>query len=117
MHIMNRKLKFLYSEKAPKFCEIFPLLLSYAVPVKSKGNFLAFSEYVNFTYLHSRSDKMECNDSEIRFFFHPLLTSNFDKLFGDCYARIRVTSLLDPELAESNAYPRKSTIIFTHFKY
>ena len=44
--------KFIYSEKATKFCEIFPLLLSYVVPVKSKGkisqNFVAFSEYMNF---------------------------------------------------------------------
>ena len=40
------------SEKATKFCEIFPLLLSSVVPVKSKGkisqNFVAFSEYMNF---------------------------------------------------------------------
>ena len=30
-------LKFIYSEKAAKFRKIFPLLLSYVVPVKSKG--------------------------------------------------------------------------------
>ena len=46
------ELKFIYSEKGTKFCEIFPLLLSYVVPVKSKGkisqNFVAFSEYMNF---------------------------------------------------------------------
>ena len=45
-------LKFIYSEKATKFCKIFTLLLSYVVPVKSKvkisQNFVAFSEYVNF---------------------------------------------------------------------
>ena len=45
-------LKFMYSEKAKKFCEIFTLLLPYEVPVKSKAkilqNFLAFSEYMNF---------------------------------------------------------------------
>ena len=29
-------LKFIYSEKATKFCEIFTLLSSYVVPVKSK---------------------------------------------------------------------------------
>ena len=48
------KLKFIYSEKATKFCEIFPLLLSYVVPVKSKGKilqkFVAFSEYMNFNH-------------------------------------------------------------------
>ena len=46
-------LKFIYSEKATKFCEIFTLILSYVVPVESKvkisQNFVAFSEYVNFT--------------------------------------------------------------------
>ena len=46
---------FIYSEKATKFCEIFTLLLSYVVPVKSKvkisQNFVAISEYMNFIYL------------------------------------------------------------------
>ena len=46
-------LKFIYSEKTTKFCELFTLLLSYVVPVKSKvkisQNFVAFSEYMNFT--------------------------------------------------------------------
>ena len=46
------KLKFIYSEKATKFCEIFPLLLSTVHTVKIKGkisqNFVAFSEYMNF---------------------------------------------------------------------
>ena len=45
--------KFKYSEKATKFCEILTLVLFYAVPVKSKvkisQNFVASSEYVNFT--------------------------------------------------------------------
>ena len=44
-------LKFIYSEKATKFCEIFPLLLTTVHTVKSKGNisqnFVAFSEYMN----------------------------------------------------------------------
>ena len=45
--------KFMCSEKATKFCEISTLLLSYVVPVKGKveilQNFVAFSEYMNFT--------------------------------------------------------------------
>ena len=45
-------IKFIYSEKATKFCKIFTLLSSYVVPVKSKvnisQNFVAFSEYVSF---------------------------------------------------------------------
>ena len=40
-------------QKATKLSEIFTLLLSYALPVKSKlkilQNFVAFSEYMNFT--------------------------------------------------------------------
>ena len=51
-----KKVKFIYSEKSTKFCEIFTLLLSYAVPVKSKvnilQNFVAFSEYFNFNKVH-----------------------------------------------------------------
>ena len=44
--------KFIYSEKATKFCEIFPLLFTVCTVVKSKRkisqNFVAFSEYMNF---------------------------------------------------------------------
>ena len=49
-------LKFIYSEKATKFCEISTLFLSYVVPVKSKveilQKFVAFSEYRNSTSLY-----------------------------------------------------------------
>ena len=42
--------KFIFSEKATKFCKTSTLLLFYVVPVKSKisQNFVAFSEYMNF---------------------------------------------------------------------
>ena len=44
--------KFINSEKATKFCEIFPILLNICTVLKSKGkisqNFVAFSEYMNF---------------------------------------------------------------------
>ena len=46
------KLKFIYSEKATKYCEIFPLLLTVCTVVKSgrfRKNFVAFSECMNFT--------------------------------------------------------------------
>ena len=47
-------LKFVYSEKATKFFEIFPLLLSTVHTDKSKAeisqNFVAFSEYTNFNH-------------------------------------------------------------------
>ena len=42
-------IKFIYSEKSTKFCEISTVDLSYVVPVKSMAeisqNFVAFSEY------------------------------------------------------------------------
>ena len=49
---LQKNLNFIHSEKASKFCEIFPLLLSFVVPVESKveisQKFVAFSEYMNF---------------------------------------------------------------------
>ena len=46
-------LKFIYSEKATKCCETLTLLLTVCTVVKSKvkisQNFVAFSEYMNFT--------------------------------------------------------------------
>ena len=54
MFNVHLKFIYLYSEKATKFCEIFILLFSYVVPVKSKvkisQNFVAFSEYMNFNF-------------------------------------------------------------------
>ena len=45
-------LKFIYSEKVTKFCEIFTLLLTAVHTIKSKvkisQNFVAFLEYMNF---------------------------------------------------------------------
>ena len=45
-------IKFMYSEKATKFCEISTVDLSYVVPIKSTAeifqNDVAFSEYMNF---------------------------------------------------------------------
>ena len=56
-------LKFIYSEKATKFCEISTVDLSYVATVKSTveilQNSVAFTEYMNFNvekaYLHHHS--------------------------------------------------------------
>ena len=53
-HLFLELVKFIYSEKAKKFCEISTLLLFYVCStIQSKvdisQNFLAFSEYMNFT--------------------------------------------------------------------
>ena len=57
-------LKFIYSEKATKFCEISTVDLSYVVTVKStveiSQNFVAFSEYMNFTFLRMLELKLQC---------------------------------------------------------
>ena len=48
----HTSVKFIYSDKATKFCEISTLLLTTVHTVKSKveilQNFVAFSEYMNF---------------------------------------------------------------------
>ena len=54
--IMYIVIKFMYSDKATKFCEIFTFLLFYILPVKSKvkilQNFVGFSKYVNFIWVN-----------------------------------------------------------------
>ena len=61
---MERELiKFIYFEKATKFCEISTVDLSYVVQVKSTveilQSFVAFSEYINFNVYTAISMDME----------------------------------------------------------
>ena len=64
---LRLRLKFIYSEKTTNFCEIFTLLLSYVVPVKSKVKILAaFSEYMNFTSQSSNKSKEDNPKNEDR---------------------------------------------------
>ena len=62
--MFSKFVKFIYSEKATKFCKISTLLLSYVVPVKSKvdisQNFVAFSEYMNF-----KTENINCHENLI----------------------------------------------------
>ena len=80
-------IKFIYSEKATKFCEIFILLLSYVVPFKSKvvisQNFVASSECLSFTrMLHTLTPLI--NEHAHLFFwrnrFHPTRWFSCDRL-------------------------------------
>ena len=68
MSILPKVLNFIYSEKATKFCEIFTLLLSYVMPVKSKveisQNFVAFSEYMNFKNLRVGVNFWPCSEGD-----------------------------------------------------
>ena len=63
-------LKFIYSEKATKFCEISTLILSTGHTDKSKveilQNFVAFSEYMNFK---KKEDKMHTLIKSVSSFF------------------------------------------------
>ena len=57
--------KYIYSEKAKKFCKIFTLLLTVCTVVKSKvkisQNCVAFSENMNFICLVANSEnRIEC---------------------------------------------------------
>ena len=53
----------MYSEKATKFCEIFTLHLTGTTEDKSKvevsQNFLAFSQYMTFTYLCFKASNLD----------------------------------------------------------
>ena len=64
-----RQIKFVYSEKAMKFCKISTLLLFTVHADKSKVEILqklvAFSEYVNFT-MQCRSYSGGAGDAEFR---------------------------------------------------
>ena len=57
---LKGNVKFIYSEKATKFCEVFPLLLTGTALYKIKGNifqnFVTFSEYMNFTCNYCNSN-------------------------------------------------------------
>ena len=61
--IKKFQLKFIYCEKAAKFSEISTLLLTTVHTVKSKveilQNFVAFSEYMNFTYTYGWTQLIE----------------------------------------------------------
>ena len=65
-------LKFIYYEKATKFCEISTVDLSYVVPIKSmveiSQNFVAFSEYMNFIALQTfvNSIPTYCTDDIVK---------------------------------------------------
>ena len=65
--------KFVYSGKATRFCEISTLLLSTIHTDKSKveisQNFVAFSDYMNFTEKTLKvKNNFSCNKSKVRNF-------------------------------------------------
>ena len=76
------QLKFIYSEKATKYCEIFTLLLTTVHTVKSKvkvkisQHFVAFSDYMNFNFemyvlvpsILSKNERKQFDLSKVDFF-------------------------------------------------
>ena len=90
-----RRVKFIYSEKATKICEISPVDLSYVVKVKSteeiSQNFVAFSECMNFNNGHNKHSIMNIESTSafaefnliflfINWWWNLLITSNILKL-------------------------------------
>ena len=79
------EVKFIYSEKATKFCEIPTLLLSYVVPVNSKveifQNFVAFSAYMNF--MQTLFCQLDFHDS-LETHFHISRTARANLAFKNC---------------------------------
>ena len=78
-------LKFIYSEKTTKFCEISILNLTTVHTVKSQveisQNFVAFSEYMNFS-------KFQVNKAR-RFFKNMFLSKDFFFWFQDTFSHLR----------------------------
>ena len=62
LKVKSLGLKFIHFEKATNFGEISNVDLSYVVTVKStveiSQNFMAFSEYINFTINHGLLNKI-----------------------------------------------------------
>ena len=101
MFWVNSHLKFIYSEKATKFCEISTLILSYVVPVKSKveilQNFVAFSEYMNFSssVLHTlKQPKMQQIFTASYFFFNPCLMPQAKMYLCNCILELVIDQIL-----------------------
>ena len=91
-------LKFIYSEKATKFCEIFPLLLTTVHSVKIKGkilqNFVAYllriyELYCNTTKVSHRLSRPRLSVATTKplIFRVRIETTNFEWYFGKCSSR------------------------------
>ena len=84
-------LKFIYSEKATKFCEIFNLLLTTVHTVKSKvkisQNFVAFSEYMNFNNIIKNLVKIFRSDMKLQKLWDPLLQMKYMKNWENIWTK------------------------------
>ena len=91
--------KFIYSEKATKFCEIFPMLLTVCNVVKRQGkisqSFEAFSEYMNFMVRHQQSAYLRQVLTCFVFFFLSFLSSARNKFWHFFYYYITGLRRLD----------------------
>ena len=61
---MWSKVKFIYSEKATKLCEIFTVDLTVNIQVEISQKFVAFSEYPNFKQTKAKRIKSLKNKTE-----------------------------------------------------
>ena len=104
-------IKFIYSEKATKFCKISTVDLSYIVPVKStmeiSQDFVGFSEYTNFfwttypllfLYLLNAplAEKRTKSGTEFYLYYSP------PSKFLDIPPSLQLRSVEEPFLAQKN---------------
>ena len=108
--------KFIYSEKATRFCKIFILLLFYVVPVKSKvkilQNVVAFSEYMYFN--RSESATMYILIISIGIYYQItslIFHSIFTQLFSKSHQSLRIC--FQRRLVKSMEQTHKLNIIVT----
>ena len=88
LRVQQFLLKFIYSEKATKFCEIFTLLLTVCTVVKNKAkisqSFVAFSKYMNFNIVYvfvvvtiQKNDKIAILSLQVQFWYLCIWISHF----------------------------------------
>ena len=109
---MSFEIKFIYSEKATEFCEIFPLHT-----VKSKGkisqNFVAFSEYMNFKTKSKKMGLWSLQSKIFRSYALITLTCSVKCLTQNCYHIALTLSFLSLALFTALAKFR----VFDAFEY
>ena len=118
-------LKFIYSEKATKFCEISTLLLSVGTVDKSKvdisENFVAFLEYTNFTkgksnYHFPRDPKTDEHSFDLNpKFLYVLRNRNFMLLTKEKCHFFASSNKINEEQSEKDARLCETAFFFSLF--
>ena len=112
--------KFIYSEKATKFCEISTVDLSCVVTVKStveiSQNFQAFSEYMNFKKKRNQNLVFHKFASHMIFFHYNYLLFFFSCNYFALCTWLPSFSLLAPPRREKS-FPLPKFQVYARSKY